>query len=379
MTGWRGDQRASGIWGGAVTLWAAVAAVIVAAFALSISKQILSVAAIGIAGAVIFGLTLIIAVMQKSISDRRTRRYLNEEHELILEIRRALEKVERDLAPSSERSGSLDADMRTVNQLVAKIKATSGIHSLAISVADHVYGHTFRSQDPEASARTVIGAKETCDRALDGYVHLEQVRKTTGRRLRLRVRHSEPNPKKISVSKRNFRALAATGFRIPRGKHKEIAYTPSADTLMSRTVTSPKAEGGSTMSGIATLPGAAEYQETLTRLFAELGDLNDVPAFPQHIAAGAMLGWQLRARRWLGKAEKIRKDAIDLANKRERQPYPSVQLSGAMGDAEDGLLWIQDFVDHRGDSLDSDEFPRQCEKTIAAISDIVAYAAGLRG
>lgn len=380
MTDWRGDDRASSTWGGATTLWAAVAAVIVAVFTLSVSKQLLSVVAIIIAGAVIFGLTLIAAVVRKSISKRRTGRYLNEERALIVEIRQALEIVERDLAPPSQSSGSLNDDIDAVNDLVAQIRATSGIHSFAVSVADYVRKNTFGPQEPEASLNTVIGAKVACDQALAGYAHLEHGLESRGGWLKRRIRHTEPQSEITPASARKPGARA-THKVWPRGEHGSIAETEDLQVVGSpvpATARSPRAESEPDMSVISTLPGAAEYQATLTRLFSELSDLNDVPAFPRYIAPGAIFNWQIRAGTWLQEAEKIRKDATNLANQRERQPYPSVELSQAKGDAVNGLLWIRNFVDHKGATIDSDRFPEQCEKTRAAISYIVEYAAGLR-
>ena len=164
-----------------------------------VSKQLLSVVAIIIAGAVIFGLTLITAMVRKSISKRRTRRYLNEERALIVEIRQALEIVERDLAPSSQISGSLNDDIDAVNDLVAQIRATSGIHSFAVSVADYVRKNTLGPQEPEASLDTVIGAKVACDQALAGYAHLERGLESRGGWLKHRVRHTEPQPETTRV------------------------------------------------------------------------------------------------------------------------------------------------------------------------------------
>jgi hypothetical protein len=377
MTGWRGDQRASGIWGGAVTLWAGVAAVIAAAFALSVSKERLAAVAIGITGAVIFGLTLTIVAVRKSISNHRTRRYLNEERALIFEIRHALEKVERDLAPSSERSGPLDADMRTVNQLVAQIKATFGIHSFAVSVADYVYDHTFRPQDPEASLHTVIGAKEMCDRALYGYVHLEQEHRTTGRRLQLRVRHSKPSSENTAVTRRRFRALAGTEVRILRGKHKAIADAQSADDPMFGTVISPRVEGGSEMPGVSTLPVAVGYQEKLALLKSQLSNLDQIPMFPQYITDDAIYKWRDYALNWLVEARSTLTNAVDLASIHERRTHRSTRLAQASADAEVGLRSIRSLIDRLGESADISEFRRRCEAVIAAIAEIVAYAAGM--
>ena len=380
MTAWRGDQRASGILGGAVTLWVAVAAVIVAVPALSVSKQLFAAAVIGVAGAVIFGFTLIAMVARKYIQNRRTRRYLKEERALIVEIRQALEIVERDLAPSSERSGSLDADTRTVNQLAAKIKATDGIHPFAINVADYVYNHTFRPQEPDASAGTVIGAKERCDRAFDGYDQLEQERTTAGRWLKHWVRHPNPSPKNTAVSGRKFRVLTGTGVRIPRGKHKAIADvegTYSGDNTVPKAITSPKPEGESEMSGVSTLPVAVGYQEKLALLKSQLSNLEDMPVLPRYITGDAIYQWRDHALDWTVETRRTLTLAVDLASIHERRTHRSGRLAQASDDAEVGLRAMRGLIDQLGESADISEFRRQRETVIAAIADIVAYAAGM--
>jgi hypothetical protein len=381
MTGWRGDERACGIWGGAVATWVGAAAVIVAVPALSVSKQLFAAVAIGISAAVIIVLTVIIIAVRKSIRNRRDRRYLDEERTIIVNINGALEKVGQDLEALPEHTDSFDADMQAVNNLVAQIKATPGIHPFAVSVADYVDNHTFQSQEPETSLRSVIGAKKACDKALAGYAHLERGLESRGWWPKRHVRHTTPQPETTPATTRKLGTGATHKVWLPRGEHGSIADTEDLQVVGSpapATARSPRAEGEPDMSVISTLPSAAEYQATLTRLFSELSDLNDVPAFPQYIAAGAILDWQIRTGNWLRKAKKILEDATNLASQRESQPYPSVELSQAEGDAEDGLLWIRDFVDHKGQSIDGDQFPERCEKTIAAISNIVAYAAGLR-
>lgn len=380
MTGWRGDQRASGILGSAVTLWAAVAAVIVTALVLNAAEQRFAAVAIGIAGAVILGSTLIIVIVRKSMGKGRTRRYLREERALIVDIHKALEKVERDLAPSSQSSGSLNDDIDAVNNLIVQIKVTSGIHSLAVEVAAYMGNHTFRAQEPEVSLRTVIGAKEACDKALAGYDHLERGLESRGRWLKRRVRHTEPQPETTPASTRKPETRA-THKVWPRGEHGSIAEMEDLQVVGSpvpATTRLPTDQGEPRMSVISTLPGAAEYQATLTRLLSELSNLNDVPAFPQYIAPGAIFNWQIRAGKWLRKAKEILEDATNLASQRESGLYASSELSQAEGDAEDGLLWIRTFVDRKGATIDRDQFPEKCEKTRAAISYIVEYAAGLR-
>ena len=289
----------------------------------------------------IFGFTLIAMVARKYIQNRRTRRYLKEERALIVEIRQALEIVERDLAPSSERSGSLDADMRTVNQLAAKIKATDGIHPFAINVADYVYNHTFRPQEPDASAGTVIGAKERCDRAFDGYDQLEQERTTAGRWLKHWVRHPNPSPKNTAVSGRKFRVLTGTGVRIPRGKHKAIADvegTYSGDNTVPKAITSPKPEGESEMSGVSTLPEfAVGYQEKLALLKSQLGNLEDMPVLPRYITGDAIYQWRDHALDWTVETRRTLTLAVDLASIHERRTHRSGRLAQASDDAEVGL------------------------------------------
>jgi hypothetical protein len=380
MTGWRGDQRASGILGGAVTLWVAIAAVIVAAFALSVSEQLFAAVAIGIAGAVILVLTMIIAVVRKSISKRSTRSYLHEERALIVEIRQALEIVERDLALPSEHSGLLDADMRTVNRLAAKIKATDGIHPFAINVADYVYNHAFRSQEPDASARTVIGAKESCDKALDGYDQLEQKHTTSGLWLKHRVRHPEPSPENAAVSRSKFRILTGTGLRIPHGEHKAIADATgsySRDNTVPKAILSAKPEGESEMSGVATLPIAVGYQEKLALLKSQLSNFEDMPMLPHYITGDAIYQWRGHVLDWTVEARRTLTNAVDLASIHERRTHRSGRLAQDTEDAEVGLKSIRSQIGQPGESADINELRRQREKVIAAIADIVAYAAGM--
>ena len=374
MTSWRGD-RTTGTWEAAATLIVGIAAVIAGVLALSGPKERLAAVTIGISVAVV----LVLAVVRKYIRNHRTRRYLNEERALIVEIRQALEIVERDLAPSSERSGSLDADMHTVNQLLTRIKVTPGIHSLAVSVADYMDKHTFRPQEPEVSLRSVIGAKESCDKALDGYDQLEQERRTTGRWLKHRVRHP-PSPESTAVSGRKFRVLAGTGVRIPRGEHKAIADvegTYSGDNTVPKAITSPKPEGESEMSGVSTLPVAVGYQEKLALLKSQLSNLEDIPMLPHYITDDAIYQWRDHALDWTVEARRTLTNAIDLASIHERRTHRSGRLAQASEDADVGLRSIRNQIDQLGESADISEFRRQREAVIAAIADIVAYAAGI--
>ena len=277
MTSGRDDDRSSGIWVGALTILVGVAAVIVAALALNGAEQRLAAVTIGIAGAVIFCLALIIVVVRKSINNRRTRRQLNEERALIIETGHALEKVKRDLGASSERSGSLKDDMQAVDDLIARIKATARRDSPAASVAGYMDEHTLRPEELEVSLRAITDAKERCARALAVHAHLEPERGTTGRWLKHKVRHPEPSPENTAVSGRKFRVLTGTGVRIPRGEHKAIADvegTYSSDNTMPKAIPSPKPEGESEMSGVSTLPIAVGYQEKLVLLKSQLSNLD---------------------------------------------------------------------------------------------------------
>lgn len=377
MTSGRDNERSSGIWVGALTIWVTAAAVIVTALALSVPKLRLAAVVIGVLAAVIFVFTLTIVAVQKSINNRRTRRKLNEERALIVEMDHALEKVKRDLEASSDRSGSLDTDMQAMNDLIARAKARYSRDSPAGSVAYYVDKATLRPQDPEASLRSVMDAKERCARALAVHAHIEQERGTTGRGLKLMVRHSKPGPRKIPVSRRKFRALAASGFRIPRRRHKAIADAPSADTSMLGTVISPRAEGGSEMSGVSTLPVAVEYQEKLALLKSRLSNLDHIPMLPHYITDDAKYKWRDYALNWTVEARSTFTNAVDLASIHERCTRRSGRLAQASEDAEFGLRSIRGLIDQLGESADISEFRRQCEVVIAAIADIVAYAAGM--
>ena len=380
MTSGRDEDRSSGIWVGALTILVGVAAVIVTALALNAAEQRLAAVAIGIAGAVIFGLALIIVVVRKSISKRRTRRYLSEERALIVKLRQALEIVERDLAPSLERSGSLDDDMQAVDDLIARIKATARPGSPAASVAKYMDEHTLRPEEPEVSWRTVIDAKERCARALAVHAHLEPERGANGLWLKHKVRHPEPSPENTAVSRSKFRILTGTGLRIPRGEHKaiaEVAGTYSGYNTVPKAITSPKAEGESEMSGVSTLPVAVGYQEKLALLKSQLSNLDQIPMLPNSITEDAKYKWRDNALDWLVEARSTLTNAVDLASIHERRTHRSGRLAQASEDAEVGLRSIRSQIDQLGESADSSEFRRGCEAVIAAIADIVAYAAGM--
>lgn len=381
MANWRGDQGASSTWGGAATIFVGVAAVIAAVLALTGPKERLAAVAIGVSAAVIFVSAVIIVVARKSTQNRRTRRYLKEERTLIVNIHDALEQVKRDLEAFPEGARSLDDHMYTVTRLITSIRATSRIHPLAVRVADDIDKHAFRPQEPEASLQTVIGARLTCDKALDGYDHIERgLESTAAGWLKRNLGRAKPELKKTTASKNRLGAQAGNEVRIQRDEHRAIAAAEgvqNADNPVPGTIKSYRVEGEPQMPGISTLPSAIEYQSTLSRLSYDLSALGDVPAVPQHIAAGAIFEWQLRTLGWLREAERIVTDATALATMRESQTSPSPRLAQATGDAEAGLAWIRDLVAHKGESTDSDRFPERCEETIAAISDIVTCAAGL--
>lgn len=180
--------------------------------------------------------------------------------------------------------------------------------------------------------------------------------------------------------KKTLRTQAENEIRTSREEHLAIADAEgihSADNPVPGKIKSSRAEGESVMQRISTLPRAVEYRSTLSRLSSDLSALGNVPAVPQYIAAGAIFQWQLRTLDWLREAERLLEEATDLANARETRRSTSVRLAQATGDAKAGLAWIQDFVAVKGDSPDNNQFPRRCEETIAAISDIIAYAAGM--
>lgn len=379
MTSGRGDDRSSGIWSGAVTIWVTAAAAIVAALALSVPRLRIAAVAIGILAAVIFVVALTIVVVRKSISNRRTRRDLNEERALIIEMDHALEKVKRDLETPSECSGSLDTAMQAVNDLIARIKAKYPRDSPAGSVADYMDKNTLRLQDPEASLRTVIDAKERCARALAVHAHIEQERRTTGRWLKLRVRHSKPSPENTTAGRSKFKVLAATGFCIPRGKHKAIADatgTYSGDNTVPKAIKSPQAEGESEMSGVSTLPVAVGYHEKLALLKSRLSNLEHIPMLPQYITGDAIYKWRDYALDWTVEARRTLASAVDLAVIHEGRMHRSGRLDQASEDAEIALRAIRILIDQLGESTDINKFRRRCDAVIAAIADIVAYAAG---
>jgi hypothetical protein len=376
MTSGRDDDRSSGIWAGALTILVGVAAVIVTALALNAAEQRFAAVAIGIAGAVIFGSALIIVVVRKSIS----KRHLNEERDLIIETGHALEKVKRDLEASSERSGSLDDDMQAVDDLIARIKAIARRGSPAASVAKYMDEHTLRPEEPEMSLRTAIDAKARCARALAVHAHLEPGRGTAGRWLKHRVRHPEPSPENTAVGRSKFRILPATGLGIPHGEHKAIADATgsySRDNTVPKEIPSPKPEGESEMSGVATLPIAVGYQEKLALLKSQLSNFEDMPMLPHYITGDAIYQWRGHVLDWTVEARRTLTNAVDLASIRERGTHRSGRLAQATEDAEVGLKSIRSQIGQPGESADISELRRQREKVIAAIADIVAYAAGM--
>jgi hypothetical protein len=380
MTSGRDDDRSSGIWAGALTILVGVAAVIVTALALNAAEQRFAAVAIGIAGAVIFGSALIIAVVRKSIIKRRTIRQLNEERALIIETRDALEKVKRDLGASSERSDSFDDDIQAVDDLIARIKATARRDSPAASVAKYMDEHPLRPEEPEVSLRTVIDAKGRCARALAVHAHLEPERGTTGRWLKHRGRHPELSPENTAVSRSKFRILTGTGLRIPHGEHKAIADATgsySRGSTVPKAIPSPKPEGESEMSGVATLPIAVGYQEKLALLKSQLSKLEEMPVLPHYITGDAIYQWRGHVLDWTVEARRTLTNAVDLASVHERGTYRSGRLDQASEDAEIGLRAIRGLVGQLGESADISEFRRQREAVIAAIADIVAYAAGM--
>jgi hypothetical protein len=70
-------------------------------------------------------------------------------------------------------------------------------------------------------------------------------------------------------------------------------------------------------------------------------------------------------------------NAVDLASIHERRTHRSGRLAQASDDAEVGLRAIRGQVDQPRESADISELRRQREAVIAAIADIVAYAAGM--
>ena len=131
------------------------------------------------------------------------------------------------------------------------------------------------------------------------------------------------------------------------------------------------------MSGVATLPIAVGYQEKLALLKSQLSKLEDMPMLPRYITGDAIYQWRGHVLDWTVEARRTLTNAVDLASIHERGTHRSGRVDQASEDAEIGLRAIRGLVGQLGESADISEFRRQREAVIAAIADIVAYAAGM--
>jgi hypothetical protein len=131
------------------------------------------------------------------------------------------------------------------------------------------------------------------------------------------------------------------------------------------------------MSGVSTLPVAVGYQEKLALLKSQLSNLEDMPVLPRYITGDAIYQWRDHALEWTVETRRTLTLAVDLASIHERRTHRSGRLAQASDDAEVGLRAMRGLIDQLGESADISEFRRQRETVIAAIADIVAYAAGM--
>lgn len=188
---------------------------------------------------------------------------------------------------------------------------------------------------------------------------------------------SKPKSKKNGAQKKTKKTQRETMVRITRGDLLADAEGISGVSTVPEIVKSSTVEGEPDMSVISTLPVAVEYRSRLSQLSSDLSALGEVPALPQYIAGGVILRWQLRSLDWVNEAKRILTEATALAKDYESRHSTSVRLAHAIGDAEADLTWIRDLVSRKADSSDKDELSRRCAEIIAAISEIIEYAAGL--
>ena len=185
--------------------------------------------------------------------------------------------------------------------------------------------------------------------------------------------------KNASSGEKELRAQPQNEVRMTREQHLAISAAESdgiLDSLTPEAVNSSKAVGEPQMPEVSVLSGATKYHSALSRLIPELNSLDEIPVFPRHVTGESVFRWQYLTRAWLTKAERILTEASALAVMRESRSYPSVRLAQATADANTGLAWIRQLMDHAEETPDTDRFLRRCEETVAAISEIVAYTAG---
>ena len=188
-----------------------------------------------------------------------------------------------------------------------------------------------------------------------------------------------PKPKRTGVREKELRAEPENEIRITREHHLSISDAEggrTADSLAPATAKSHEAEGERQIPELSVLSGATEYNSALSQLIPQFNSLDDIPEFPRHSTGESIFEWQLLTGAWLTKAERILTEATALAAMRESRTYPSVRFAQATADANAGLAWIRELVAHNGESADSAQFLRHCKETVAAIFEIVAFAAG---
>ena len=219
-------------------------------------------------------------------------------------------------------------------------------------------------------------ARESATPALSAYSPSRQVDSEPSTQVSV---IDKPKHKKTDLRSNELRAEPENEVRITREQHQSISASEGgliADSLMSRAAKWNEAEGEAQMPELSVLSGAIEYHSALSRLIPELNTLDNIPEFPRHPTGESIFKWQFLTGAWLTKAERILTEASALAAMRESRSRPSARLAQATADANTGLAWIRQLVAHAGTSADSDQFLRNCEVTIAAISEIVAYTAG---
>ena len=190
---------------------------------------------------------------------------------------------------------------------------------------------------------------------------------------------NSPIPGNKAVVNIELKVTPKNEVRLSRRHHRSISGSEDSQIPDSKALgatTSNEAGGEPNMPELSVLPGATKYHSDLSQLLHKINSLDDIPEFPRHLTGESIFRWQFLTRAWLVKAERILNDASAIAAARESRSYPSARLAQATADARAGLAWIRQLMARDGNSDDSSQFLRHCEETVAAISEIAAFAAG---